>query len=297
VTATLDRSAVTVGDPITVTLTVRRPANVEIVSLDPDRSVESLTLLDQKDGSPRALPDGRVEEIRSVTLAAYETGSKEIPAIAVVYRDAAGTEGRVATEPLHIQVASVLSAGQTEPADIKAPAAMPERALWPWILGGALLSLAAIYLWLRRRRRRAAPQEAIVPAAPPRPAHEIAYEALERLLASDRLARGLVKEFYIELAEIVRRYLEARFGVDTFERTTGEILEALRAARVSVKANAMTAEILQACDLVKFAKHRPGDDETRRAVEAAYRLVDETKPGVAAPVPLAAAAAGAGAGP
>ena len=86
-------------------------------------------------------------------------------------------------------------------------------------------------------------------------------------------------------------------GVDTFERTTGEILEALRAARVSVKAAAMTAEILQACDLVKFAKHRPGDEETRRAVESAYRLVDETKPGVAAPVPLAAAAAGAGAGP
>jgi len=296
VAVTVDRSAVTIGDPITLTLTVRRPQGFEVVSLDPDRALEALTLLDRREGSPRTLPDGRVEEVRTITLAAYETGSKEIPAITVVYRDTGGREGRVATERVGIEVASVLAAGQTEPADIKAPATMPERAVWPWVLAGALLAVAAGYLWWRRRRRGEA-AVAPAPAAPPRPAHEIAYEQLERLLSSDLLAKGAVKEFYIELAEIVRRYLESRYGVDTFERTTGEILEALRAARIAVKAGAMTADLLQACDLVKFAKHRPEAEETRRTVEAAYRLVDETRQVVALEEgQLATAAAAAGGG-
>jgi len=294
VTLAVDRRAVTVGDPITLTLTVHRPKAVEVVSFDPDRSLDALTLLDRKEGSPRVLPDGSVEEIRTLTLAAYETGHKEIPAIAVVYRDASGHEGRVSTEPVGIDIASVLTAGQTEPADIKPPASMPARAIWPWVAAAALLLLAAAWLLWRRRRRAAAPEAAPAPVVPKRPAHEIAYEELERLLASDRLARGAIKEFYIELAEIVRRYLEACYGIDTFERTTGEIVEALRAARAAVKAIAMASDLLQACDLVKFAKYRPESEETRRAVEAAYRLVDETRQATAPQGEIAVAAAVAG---
>jgi oxygen tolerance protein BatD len=295
VSLAVDRRAVTVGDPITITLTVHRPQKAEIVSFDPDRSLDALTLLDRKEGSPRTLPDGSVEEVRTLTLAAYETGHKEIPAITVVYRDAAGREGRVATAPVGIDIASVLTAGQTEPADIKPPWSMPARMIWPWVAAGALLLLAlAWFLWWRRRRRRAEPSALPAPVVPKRPAHEIAYEELERLLASDRLARGAIKEFYIELAEIVRRYLEACYGIDTFERTTGEIVDALLAARVSVKPVAMTGDLLQACDLVKFAKYRPESEETRRAVEAAYRLVDETRQAMAPQGEIVVAAAAGG---
>jgi hypothetical protein len=295
VSLAVDRRAVTVGDPITITLTVHRPQKVEIVSFDPDRSLDALTLLDRKEGSPRTLPDGSVEEIRTLTLAAYETGHKEIPAITVVYRDASGHEGRVATEPIGIDIASVLTAGQTEPADIKPPWSMPTRPIWPWVLAGALLLLVLAWLlWRWRRRRRAEPEAAPAPVVPKRPAHEIAYEELERLLASDRLARGAIKEFYIELAEIMRRYLEACYGIDTFERTTGEIVDALRAARVAAKPIAMTSDLLQSCDLVKFAKYRPESEETRRAVEAAYRLVDETRQAAAPQGEIAVAAAAGG---
>src|SRR5262249_31796986 len=141
--------------------------------------------------------------------------------------------------------------------------------------------------------RRPAVQKA-VPAAPPRPEHEVAYAELERLLNSNLLDKGKVKEFYIELAEIIRRYLGARYGVDTLDRTTSEILEALRATRAPGKAMARISGFLAACDLVKFAKHVPEQDETRRTVEGAYRLVDETKR-VETPVLEATAVAAGGA--
>src|SRR6185295_3317925 len=127
---------------------------------------------------------------------------------------------------------------------------------------------------------------------PPRPPHEIAYGEMQRLLSSGLLEKGRLKEFYIELAEIMKRYLEVRFGVDTFERTTWEILEALRLARMPVRGLTSTSEFFGACDLVKFARHAPPSEETRATVERAYRLIDETR----APEQPAEAPAGVAAG-
>jgi len=290
-----DRTAVTVGDPVRLTFRMRHTQGVTIVSFDPDRSLAALTLLDQVEAAPRALEDGRVEEARILTLAAYETGRKEIAPVRIVYRDSAGGEGSVTTAPITVEVASVLIAGQTDPADIKKPVAMPERAVWPWVVLAALILGAAIAaLWWRRRRRSGAGAEAAAPPEVARPAHEIAYAELERLLAGGLLERGEIKLFHIELAEIARRYIGARYGIDTFERTTFEILEALRVTRLPLAVTTMTAELLGTCDLVKFAKYLPDQDETRRTVERAYRLVDETKvvPAPAAAPPAAVAAGG-----
>jgi oxygen tolerance protein BatD len=279
----VDRTAVTIGDPVRLSFRMRYAKGVEVVSFDADRSLAALTLLDQTETPPKAMEDGRVEVTRVVTLAAYETGSKAIDPVRIVYRDAAKHEDAVSTAPITINVASVLTAGQTDPADIKPPVGMPENLLWPWIALAAVVVAAALLAWWWRRRRRRAPETVIAaPAAPPRPAHEIAYAELERLLASGLLERGEVKKFYIELAEILRRYLAARFGIDTLDRTTYEILAELGAVRPPIVVTDLATESLGFCDLVKFAKLLPDREETRRAVERAYRLVDEAKV-VAAP--------------
>jgi hypothetical protein len=149
-------------------------------------------------------------------------------------------------------------------------------------------------MWSRWRARRAQVTAPPEPVAPPRPPHEIAYGEMQRLLSSGLLEKGRIKEFYIELAEIMKRYLEARFGVDTFERTTSEILEALRLARLPVRGMTSTSEFFGACDMVKFARHAPASEETRATVERAYRLIDETKaPEQPAETPLGVAAGGA----
>jgi len=291
-----DRKTVTVGDPITVTLRLFHPPDVRVTSFDPERSLGDLALLG-RESSQTKLPDGREQETRVLRVAGYRLGPSRIPSFEASFVDASGREAKVATAPVPFTVGSVLAEGDTRPADIKNPAVMPVPPLWPWIaVAAAAIAALAIWLW-RRRRARGAPAVAAAPAAPPRPAHEIAYAELERLLASGLLEKGRVKEFYIELAEIARRYFEARFGVDTFERTTAEILEALRLARLPAKGMALTAEFFGSCDLVKFAKHIPSSDDSRAAVEKAYHLVDETRRREAAPSDgLPAVASGAALG-
>jgi hypothetical protein len=292
----IDRPAITVGDPITVTARLTYPSGTRITAFEPERAFEARELLGAQTAPPVPVEGSRVLEVRTLWVTSFKTGAQAIPAFDVASVDASGKEGKTASRPVPFEVRSVLTSADPAPADIKSPFAMPVRALWPWLMAAALAAAGLLaWLWWRRRRRGAgAPVPA--PAAPPRPPHEIAYAELERLLSAGLLEAGRVKEFYIELAEIVRRYVASRFGVDTFERTSWEILEALRAARLSIKVTTALSEFFSACDLVKFAKYVPDAGETRAAVERAYRLVDETRrsePSPEAAVPAAVAGGGA----
>ncbi len=294
-----DRRTITVGDPVTLTVRLIYRKGTRVTSFAPERDLGALTLLERNPEPPREVDLGRIEEVTILKVTAYEIGSQEVPALEVSYVDAAGTEGKARSAPVRFEVTSVLPPGDSDPADIKRPAMMPERGLWPWIVLALAALGAALWLWRRRRRPGAAVAAAAAPVEA-RPPHEIAYAELERLLSSGLLEQGKVKDFYIELTEIIKHYLAGRFAVDTFERTTSEILEALRAARLPVRTGTAAADLFGSCDLVKFARHDPAPEETRATVERAYRLVDETRP---APPPEpaetqpTAALAGAGSAP
>ena len=290
--ARADHAQVTVGDPIVVTFSVRHPEGLTVATFDADHALGAVERLADTTLAPKRLPDGTVEEARVVTFAAYKPGPGEIPAVKVVLRDAAGKETEAVSAPITFNVASVLKEGESQPADLKGPIELKERLLWPWFaLGALVLAVAAVLLWRRLRRPRPAAPAPVVAAAPPRPEHEIAYEELQRLLASGLLERGEVKKFYIALAEIIRRYLGRRFEFDAFECTTWEILEVMRSARLSATTQTLLAEFLGLCDLVKFAKHLPGREETQGIVERAYHLVDETRRAVPPPLPAETQAA------
>jgi len=291
----LDRTTITVGDPITVTLRLTYPAGARITTFEPERAFGPRDLLEAKNAPPISEDGDRVVDIRTLRVTSYKTGAQEIPAFEVAYTDASGKEGKAGSRALPFEVRTVLTSSDPAPADIKSPAGMPGRRLWPWLLASAAAVAGLLgWLWWRRRRRGV---DALPPATsmPLRPPHEIAYAELERLLSAGLLEAGRVKEFYIELAEIVRRYVAARFRVETFERTSWEILEAMRAVRVSIRVTTAMSEFFSACDLVKFAKYVPEAPETRAAVERAYRLVDETRHAEPSPAALPQAAVVGGA--
>ena len=63
------------------------------------------------------------------------------------------------------------------------------------------------------------------------------------------------------------------------ERTTTEILTAVEAAaRPLPGPRGRLRQVLSECDLVKFARLRPGSDEALGLVGAARRFVQETRP-------------------
>jgi hypothetical protein len=151
--------------------------------------------------------------------------------------------------------------------DIRGPKAVPSATLWMMELAGAAAAAGLAYAGYRWYRH--------VKLAP-KTAGDIALEQLEKAL---RLMQPeSAREFSIEVSEIVRRYIEARFQVRATQQTTEEFLRDLADSHETLLANhqELFEEFLGHCDLAKFARWILSVDEMKSMHGSARNFVIET---------------------
>ena len=218
----------------------------------------------------RLIQGGRVVHGRDYELQPFLPGEYDVPPLTVVSSSA----GEISTEPLKVSVESVLEDPQSaELRDIADPVDVPVPWWW-WVLATVLTctALAALGWWWRRWRQAQSVPRRVTP-------HEAALAKLDALLAENLLADGYLKLFYLRLSDIVRHYIEDRFGLRAPEQTTDEFLVALaNAPQIRGDHQQLLRRFLRQADMVKFAKFKPGADETGGAVEAARRFIEQTVP-------------------
>jgi hypothetical protein len=106
--------------------------------------------------------------------------------------------------------------------------------------------------------------------------HDRALKELAILLAKDLVGKHKVKEFYLQLTMIVRRYIERAHKVRAPEQTTEEFLAAVSDdAQFSGVVIDRLKAFLQAADLVKFAAYDPSTRDIERATTTARTYVEE----------------------
>jgi hypothetical protein len=165
----------------------------------------------------------------------------------------------------------ITAAAANDIRDIKPPIAIPSGLAWLWwtLTALAILIVAAL-LWRWWRKRRA--QVVFVPQVP---AHVRAKQKLEDALAL--IAQP--KPFVIAVSDTARAYLEERFNFRAPERTTEEFLRELTVTDLlAVEQKESLGNFLEGCDLVKFAKYEPGENELLGLHGSAVKLVEETEP-------------------
>ena len=276
----------TVGDRLTVRVDVDVPPATR---LDPPQLGPALGPFSVVEGGWSG-PEDHAEGQRwtwTGEVVSFRPGENELPAVRVVVEDEAGKQHSAQSRPVSIEILSVLDgaepdAADTEIADLKPPAGVPPdyraRVTAAGIL--ALLLLGAALLWWLHRRYAA--RLAAVPAPDDpfhrTPPHEWVYAELQKLLERRLAEQGQEALFFTEVARILKCYLGGRFRVELMEQTTAEVPGRLRQAGAATEAIDAVRNLLGGCDRVKFAKElaRPGD--CRAAIEAAYRIVDATKP-------------------
>ncbi len=282
VDTTVSTTAAAVGDPITVVVTVRHAADAELRWPDPVDAAP-FELLEPPAARSTEVEGGRESRLE-LRVAAFDLGQLSFPSLDLEVVDAGGGVTPVATGAVAVAVESVGRDEGGDIRDIKGPLAIPFAAvtLLPWLAAAAALAAAAV--WLHRRRRRRTRPEARAPAVPPRPAHEVALEALDALEAARLLERGEIKTYHVRLSDILRVYVEGRFGVDAMEMTTGEVVAALRGTEAGGGVAADVRRLLDRCDLVKFAKLRPALPACRELAPLARSVVAAAR---VEPVPAA----------
>jgi hypothetical protein len=222
----------------------------------------------------------------SGTIAIYKVGAVTVPAVAlpVVEGERAAT---IATAPVSLTIKGTVGPGKPgegdlDLANLKPPASIPpdygplEKGLAAL---AALLAATGVAWWLIRRYASkfaavAVPEDPFRKLSP----HVWAYEELRKLLDRRLAEEGKIGAFYDELTRIVKMYLEGRYRIDLLERTTTEVPAALQQAGAPAEPARLARTLLEAGDLVKFARLRSGPVECRASVDEAYRLVDLTKP-------------------
>jgi hypothetical protein len=239
----------------------------------------SFEVLETSEGSP-VVVDGKQTSTRHYALTTFELGELEIPTIAVAVADSGESDPQIlSTEPVGVIVESV---GIDEGGDIRNVKSPLEIArnwllLLPWVVLVVGLSALGYWLYRRYRSREKQPSDRLERAEPARPPHEVAYEALNRLEAKRLLERGETKQYFIEVSEIIRTYLEGRYPIDALEMTTFEVLRAMKKVGLEPEVFDLFPPFFSRSDLVKFAKHRPGPEISKEMIPMARLLIDETR--------------------
>ncbi|MEM7354579.1 MAG: DUF4381 family protein [Acidobacteriota bacterium] len=305
--SSVDRAVATTGDVITYTVKVDYDPAYAIELPEPGAEIAGFRIIDIGGEEPREEEGRRIEE-RWYKLRADLVGSYVLPPVQVAYwpagedrfalpeasADAAAAAEDPATEEptnepastpatgpqvvqtseIFIEVESVLGDGEaTDIRGLKPLREVVRPTPWWWFAAGggavALFGLLGFLLWRRSRR------EVLVP---PRPAHEIAYEALERLRQTDFEDVEAMRLFHFEISEVIRTYVENRFRLNATDLTTEEIVAALDQLRgLSGDESERLRRFLAATDQVKFAAYQPGEEEIAQTYEGALSFVEATR--------------------
>jgi hypothetical protein len=275
----VDNAEITIGDIFHFTVSLRYPEGSKVELPEIGRLLSLFEIRDFVSQEPRKLGSRQLERRTSYTLSTFTTGEFTIPAMTFTYTTPEGVRGEIRSEPIDIFVKSVLPGEASDIRDIRFPALMRVRYNRWLVLGlpiaGAAVTLSAAYLVIRQRRKRR--RGPLVDSAFKLSPHEAAYAELKALCNSTLLKEGKVKEFYVRLSEILKKYIALRFRIDTLERTTGEILEEIKSVRFPAEAEKPVRDFFYDCDLVKFAKYDPKNGENEKIIGDAYRIVDMTK--------------------
>jgi len=226
----------------------------------------------------------RLQLIKKYGLTQFDSGRYVIPRLPVIINNKT-----IQTDSLFLEVASIkVDTLKQKMYDIKTVAAAEGEGFnIYWIIAGFLIycvvGVAVWWFFFRKKKAgaaKAAPEVRTTPI-------ERATAQLKDLEKKDLLQRGEVKEYYSEMSNIARTYIEEAIHIPAMESTTGELIEAMRNAvqrrRMSLKSEtfAQLEQILHNADLVKFAKSRPLDfeiAEDRQRIEKTIVVIDRSIP-------------------
>ena len=278
VNSSVDTSRITIGDRITYTLSINHVDTMRVEKPGEGANLGQFEIKDYKIYDP-VREAGRREEKFEYVISVFDTGTFVIPPFPVAYfpTDSLGDYKLIEASAITIYVESVIQDEERNLRDVKPPIDIPYDyfALFS-VLALVLLIGALVFFGYRFYKKRKETGYLIRPPEPPKPAHEIALNDLEELLSKDLLSKGLIKEFYIEISDINRRYIEGRFFIHALEETSSEILGEMRSQEIDDEIWIMVKEILELSDLVKFAKYKPETKENEKVVNLTRQFVEQT---------------------
>jgi hypothetical protein len=249
-----EQAKATIGDPITLRITVSLPPGMELIDAVPH------TLVPPPKGT-RVLsadtlrPSGGGTFTGKARVAFYRVGQQPVPTLALLYRSQPGEPPDTLLHlPVSVEITPTLEPGNPPLKDIK-----PLQVIGGPIWGPLAILLSLIgggFWWLQRRGRprgKPTPTGLELAGGP----YDLALARLAALEQSTRASGNGVVPLYAGVAELLRDCLLAVGAIPHHGLTSTEVARGLPPALAGGDLKRRCEAVLQDADLVKFAKVRP----------------------------------------
>ncbi len=286
VSSKIDTNLITIGDQFTLTLSLKKSVNQDVsFPMLLDTVSKEIEIVEEKPVDTLSISDNIISLQKKYTLTSFDSGMYVLPQFNFTINntdtDTVSTQETILLQVLTLQVDTT----QQKIADIKQPFEAPMTFMefldeyYMYILGALILiALIILGLWYRKKLKNTEPKQKQKAEKPKEPAHIIALRDLEQLKEEKLWQNNRVKEYYVELTNILRKYLYNRFDIYAMEMTSDEIVtEIKQLSEVNEELKNKTRQFLTIADFVKFAKANPLPNDHDTSMKTVYTFVEETK--------------------
>ena len=266
--AKLDSAHILIGDQLNVNLEVTAPKGKSVSILQLNEK-----LLQEVEAPFEWIANSAIDTVfnnayytlkQTITIIAFDSGSYYFPSIPVFDMD---SQIVAQTNPLFFEVSTVAVDTTAAIKDIKGMAKIPFtfHELWLYVKEYALFVLAGLLVaglivyavWRYIKKVRAQKPQPVEKPKPKIKPHITALKELEKLRHKKLWEQGKTKDYYSELTDIVRIYIDEQWDIGAMEMVTSEIMEALKNSAIHSEVLKKLNQSLTMADLVKFAKYTP----------------------------------------
>lgn len=143
---------------------------------------------------------------------------------------------------------------------------------WIFLLVIALIVLLIIF-WKRLKKKGS-----LLPKKIPESPYVVAVREMKRLKEQNLWEKGQEREYFTDLTDILRNYLDARFNINAMEMTSRQIMDSLSSDKRISDKKEYVRKVLDMADFVKFAAMRTLPEDNIASYENVMNFIEETKP-------------------
>ena len=277
----LDSAKVMMGKTVKLHINIVKDAGSTGIILGTDSTMlGDIDIVKRDKIHTKTLDNNREEISQTVTLQPFEPGNYDLPPIKYFVNG-----DTIMSNQEHLVVNSIKVDVKGEIKDYKPIVGVPFKLIdyipniianywWAWLLGLALLAflIFAYFKWYKKGINPFKPEKKRLPP------YEEAILALNNLKNRQLWQNGQHKEYYSCLTDILRVYIERRFGINAVEMTSSEIMEQIKHNEEALQVKDQLSEVLEIADFVKFAKMQTLADDNEVAFQRTLNFVEQTKP-------------------
>lgn len=277
-----DVDTIVVGQPFDyqLSLTIPKDYFVEWKQFG-DTLSKSIDVINIEDVKTTAINNSdNVIMTQNLTLTSFDTGYVYVPEIAITYskslQDSIRYTLRTDEKELYVTTVAVDTTEAFRPIKGVMRQGLTAKELFPWI-AIVIIIAGVVYLIIYLKKYKKTKDVVVEEKKKPTiPAIITARAKLAEMKDNEVWNTPQTKDYYTDLTDIAREYLEGQFEIDAIEMTTDEIMEAVNRLDLNNLTKSKLQDTLTTADLVKFAKANPSAEQNKQSFSDINNFVEDS---------------------